>query len=610
MDDFWKLSVRMMRYRGLLVCALVMAALSAAGLGAGIIGVGPVLDTVMGEGRSLAEMGEDVNASSWIGGRVPQSVLDALPTDGFETVVWIMVGLGALTVFGAAANFLHQYFAMTIVQRTIAQLRRELFHRVIHLPLRTIAAGGSSDAISRIVNDPQALSLGMTALISKSLAQLTKGIAALIAALVIDWRLTGVALIVAPVLYTIIRKLGKRIRRASRAALASQASLYGAASEAIQGLRVVKVHTNERHECGRFHQINKKVLRELLRVRFARALASPLVEVVSIMALGVLSLIAIKAIHDGKLESADFVLAIGALGVAGASLKPLTGLVTDIQQSSAAASRIMQLLHEAPEERDGAKKPRVPRLARELRFDDVSLTYPGAERAAVDSVSLTIPHGRTVAFVGPNGCGKTTLLSLVPRLFDPDRGAVCLDGLDVRDVGLRSLRSQIGVVTQETVLFRQSVRENIAYGVVGVSESGVVAAAEQAHAHEFIMRLPRGYDTVLGDQGQTLSGGQRQRLAIARAILRDPAILILDEATSMIDSESESHIAAAIAGFSKGRTCLIVAHRLSTVVSADEIVVMEHGRIVDRGTHAELLGRCALYQQLARHQLLRGESES
>ena len=607
MNDFWKLSGRMLRYRGLLAWALVMATLSAAGLGAGIVGVGPVLDSVMGNETNLRQMATDLNASSWVAGRLSESWIERLPQDPFVSVVWIMIGLGVLTVFGATANFLHAYFAMTIVQRTIAQLRRELFGRVIHLPLRQIAEGGSSDAISRIVNDPQSLALGMTALVSKSMAQLTKGLAALVAAFVVDWRLSGVALVVAPVLYTIIRKLGKRIRRASRAALQSQALLYGATAEVIQGLRVVKVHTNERHESGRFHKINKQVLRELLRVRFARALASPLVEVVSIMALGVLSLVAIKAIHDGQLDSAKFVLAIGALGVAGASLKPLTGLVTDIQQSSAAATRIAQLLNEAPEERDGAKRPRLPRHAREVAFEGVSLTYPGANRPAIDDVTLKIAHGRTVAFVGPNGCGKTTLLSLVPRLFDPDAGVVRIDGRDVREVGLRSLRSQIGVVTQETVLFRQSVRQNIAYGARGVDEAMIVRAAEKAHAHQFIEKLPQGYDTMLGDQGMTLSGGQRQRLAIARAILRDPAILILDEATSMIDSDSESHIAAAIAGFAVGRTCLIVAHRLSTVVSADEIVVMNHGSIVDRGSHSELLERCELYRQLARNQLFSSE---
>ncbi|RMH11822.1 MAG: ABC transporter ATP-binding protein [Planctomycetota bacterium] len=602
MDHFWTLAKRMLRYRGLLVIAVLAAAVSAAGLGAGLVGIGPVLEIVLEDGRSLSQIVGDLNESGPLAGMIPQSWIDALPQGKFAAALWIFSALGVLTLIGATANFLHAYVSMTIVQRTIAQLRRELFANVVHQPLRAIARSGSSEAISRIVNDPQALGTGLTALLSKALAQLSKGAAALIAALIINWRLTLVALVVAPVLYTVIRKLGKRIRRAAREALRSQAELYGAAAEAIQGLRVVKVHTSERYECGRFHRINKQVLRELLRVRYARALASPLVEVLAIVALGALSLVAIKAIEDGKLEPSEFILAIGALGVAGAALKPMTGLVNDIQQSAGAAGRIVQMLNEPREQSDAAKHPPLERHSQQIRFDSVRLQYPGTEKPALDGVSLEIPHGQTVAFVGPNGSGKTTLLSLVPRLFDPDEGSVQIDGVDVRTVNLRSLRQQIGVVTQETVLFRQSVKDNIAYGAGSVSEEKIIDAARRAHAHEFIINLPHGYDTMLGDQGSTLSGGQRQRIAIARAILRNPAILILDEATSMIDAESESAIAQAIAGFSRGRTCLVVAHRLSTVVNADRIVVMDAGRIVDDGTHAELLKRCALYQQLVQHQ--------
>lgn len=603
MDDFWVLARRMLRYRSLLTASVVMAILSAVGLGAGIVAIAPVLDNVLGEGRGLPELAADLNSTAAVAGRIPQAWIDSLPTGEFTAVVWILVGLGILTLLGATANFLHAYYSMTVVQRTIADLRRTLFGRVMHLPLRAVMAQGSGDAISRIVNDPQQLGAGFTALLGKTVAQVTKGLAAFFAALVINWKLTVVAMFVAPILYTIIRKLGKRIRRAARAALQSQADLYGAAAEAIQGLRVVKVHTNERYECGRFHRINKRVLYELLRVRYARALASPVVEVLSIFVLGGLCLIAIKAIEDGKLDKTSFILAIGALGVAGGALKPLTGLVNDIQQSSAAARRIRELLEQEPEQTDGASLPKLARHTDRIRFEHVSLTYAGAERPAIDGIDLEIIHGQSVAFVGPNGCGKTTLLSLVPRLYDPDEGRVLIDGTDLSSVNLRTLRQQIGVVTQETVLFRQSVRENIAYGAGGVSDEAVYDAARRAHAHDFIERLPEGYDTILSDQGSNLSGGQRQRLAIARAILRDPAILILDEATSMIDAESESNIAAAIRGFSAGRTCLIVAHRLSTVVAADRIIVMNAGRIADDGTHAQLLERCELYQQLARHQL-------
>jgi ABC-type multidrug transport system fused ATPase/permease subunit len=279
-----------------------------------------------------------------------------------------------------------------------------------------------------------------------------------------------------------------------------------------------------------------------------------------------------------------------------------------------------------PEPGHDARLPKLPEHANSIEFREVTLTYPRAARASLNQVNLTIRHGERVAVVGPNGCGKTTLLALIPRLFDPDvdassvgggdgggggspRGSVLIDGVDIRTVNLRSLRRQVGVVTQETVLFKRSVRGNITYGTSGVSEEQMIDAAKRARAHDFIMRLPQGYDTEVAEQGSSLSGGQRQRIAIARAILRDPAILILDEATSMIDAESEAQINMAINEFSRGRTTLIVAHRLSTVLSADRIVVMDQGRIVDSGNHADLLGRCEVYRQLARHQLL-GHSEA
>jgi ABC-type multidrug transport system fused ATPase/permease subunit len=236
----------------------------------------------------------------------------------------------------------------------------------------------------------------------------------------------------------------------------------------------------------------------------------------------------------------------------------------------------------------------------------VCFTYPGAEDRALDGVDLQIAHGNRIAVVGPNGCGKTTLLSMVPRLLSPDRGTVSIDGLDLASVSLRSVRRQIAVVTQEIVLFRGSIAENIAFGSEKAGRKRIVEAARRAHADEFISRIPGGYDADVTEQGNSLSGGQRQRIAIARAMLRDPSILILDEATSQIDAESEAHISAAIAEFCQGRTILLIAHRLATVLDADRIVVMDGGRIIDQGRHEELLGRCALYRRLSETQLISG----
>ncbi len=606
MDRFWAFARRMLRHKRLIVLAIGFAVISAGGLGAGLVALVPALDNILGEeGRTLPQLAGAFNEEfgDWV--QIPAAWIEGLPDDQWNAVLWVIVALGVLTVIGATANFLHAYLSLTVVSRTIAGIRRDVFRRVVHMPLKTVAAQGPSDLISRIIVDSQALSGGFIALLSKGVAQVTKGAAAFIAALLLDWRITGVAVLVAPLLYTVIRKLGKRVRRASRSALKGQSGLYHIASEALHGLRVVKVHTTERAETGRFHRVNKEVIRQELRARTARALSSPLVETLAIFVLGILALISAKAIIDGQADPVRFLATLGALGVAGASLKPLTGLINDIQQASGAAERLQQVLSEPTEPGHDAKLPKLGRHGTDIRFEDVTFTYEGAEEPSLRDVSLTIEHGLTVAIVGPNGSGKTTLLSLIPRLFDPDsaQGCVKVDGRDIREVSVRSLRRQIGVVTQEVVLFRGTIGSNIAYGSPSAGPEEIKAAARQARAEEFILEKPGGYDAEVGEDGVGLSGGQRQRIAIARAVLRDPAILLLDEATSMIDADSEAKIGEALAEFAKGRTCVVVAHRLSTVRDADRIVVMDQGRVVDQGSHEELLQRCEVYQLIVKNQL-------
>jgi subfamily B ATP-binding cassette protein MsbA len=644
MNAFWSLAKSMARVRGLVALALVFAVISAFGLGAGVLGMTPVLEIVLGEppersgtadrtdsaraenpGRAveanadigeadykgLPELAAQLNdaipnwAPSWAG--VPQTTIDTLPEGPFTAIVVILIALGILTVIGATANFLHQWLAITAVHRTIATIRRQAMRRALRVPLASVVQLGASDLINRIVNDASALAGGFTSLLSKAVAQITKGIAAFIAALIIDWRLTLAACIVAPIMAVVIRKLGKKIRRASRSALEMHALLLRSAGETLQGLRVVRTSTAEREQLGRFERANQRMLKEMLRVRTFRAIASPLIEVLTIAMLCALVLVSVKLILDGHLDRSSFVSTLIALGIAGASLRPVTGLVTEIQASAAAATRLQTLLSMPTETDDPAAertKPRLPRHHDSIWLDTVSFGYPGQDAPAIDGVSLDITHGQTVAFVGPNGCGKTTLLSMIPRLFDPDQGRVTIDGTDIRTVRLRSLRRQIGVVAQEPVLFAGTVAQNIAWGARQVSREQIIDAARRSHADTFIRAMDGGYDAMISEEGKSLSGGQRQRLAIARAILRDPSILILDEATSMIDADSEAQITKALADFGAGRTVLIVAHRLSTVVNADRIVVMNAGRIQDAGTHSELLERCELYQDLTRHQLV------
>lgn len=613
MDAFWIYAKEMLRMRGWLIFGAVLALLSAGGVGAGIAALGPTLDILLdSESGGLQQFAQERIAKDDAGllRLLSAEQVQMLPADPFDSILLIMGVLAGLTVIGALANFGHQYIAYTVVHTTIARVRRRAYGQVLKLPLKTIVSEGPTDAISRVVNDTEMLANGFVAMLSKAVAHILKGIVALLVALLTNWQLALVALVVMPILATIIRKLGKRIRRASGKALSSRADLYRASTEALQGLRVVKVHTTERYEAGRFGRINKEVLRQHMKVRTARAVAGPFAELVTMVALGGLTIVAAKFILDGSLDKSEFITVLAALGIAGASIKPLSGLINDIQQSGAGADRLHRLLSAEPE---AGHEPRLSKLARHrnsIEFDNVRVIYPGATTPAINGVSLKVRHGETVAFVGPNGCGKTTLLSLIPRLFDPDEGRVLIDGTDIARVRVRSLRKQIGVVTQEVVLFKGTIAQNIAYGNRHVSREEIEKAARDARAMEFIEQLDQGLDTPVGEQGLTMSGGQRQRIAIARAILRDPSILILDEATSMIDAHSEKLISEVLDEFCRERTSLIVAHRLSTVLNADRIVVLSDGQIVDQGTHDELLDRCAIYRQLARHQLMHNtESE-
>lgn len=622
MKNFFAFSMRMTRYPATLIASLILAFFSAFSVGAAILAIEPVLQNVFGTGegsnhqiRDLPILAADMNAKivrtvpEWVSSRItiPQHIIDQLPRGAYDAALFIFIGLGVLTVFGAAASFFHAYLTQTLVNRVLTNVRREAFRRVLKRPLREVITTGPTDMVSRVINDTGSMTGAMLSLLGKGLSEFTKALAAVVVALIIDWRLSVIAVVAGGVIGVIIRQLSRRIKKGSRGALEKQSDLYRVATESLQGLRVVKVHTAERAEVGRFHKANKKMLGELNRVRTARALASPLVEAVALIALGTLALIAIKAMIDNALPPGSFIVALGALGLAGGALKPLTGIISDVQIGAAAADRLAELLNSESEPGHGLNLAKIPRHKRSLEFKNVTLVYPNQVRPAVEDVSLNIAHGETVAFVGPNGCGKTSLLSLVPRLYETQDGMVLLDGFNIRDFSVRSLRRQIGVVTQETVLFSATIRQNIAYGAPEASEADIIEAATKSRALDFIQRLPQGFDTPVAEQGLSLSGGQRQRIAIARAILRNPAILILDEATSMIDAESEGLIGEALSDFSRGRTCLIVAHRLSTVVQADRIVVMDQGKIVDIGRHQELLARCDIYQRLVRTQLVGSE---
>ena len=597
MHAFWHFAARLLKHKARLATAMGLALISAGGLGAGLLALAPVLEFLLRKNQSL---GQWINQNaSW----VPSEFTERLPADAFGGVVVIFVGLLVMTVVGAVANFGHQYLALTLCVRTVTEIRHDIFKHAVNLPLGTVLQRGASDLVSRTVRDSSELQRGLVALTGKTVAQITKGGAAFLAAVWFDWRITLVALVAVPMLAIPLRKFGKRIRKGVRGSLRAQADLLRVSNESMQGIRAVKSATAEAESIRRFDAVNAIVLREEMRVRFAQSMSSPVVESISIVAVCVLALIAARQIIDGKLEFDTFVLSLGALAAAGGSLKPIAGFVNDIQAASAPAERLEEVLKVAREDAGERRKQPLPPHARDIRFEGVSFRYAGADVDALQDVNLVIQHGERVAFVGGNGCGKTTLLSMLSRLFAPTTGRVLVDGADIAQHGLKTVRAQVGVVTQDAFLIRGSITENIRFGHDTPSDEAVRLAARRAYAESFIDRLPDGFATVVAEGGTSLSGGQRQRISIARAVLRDPRILILDEATSQIDAESEDLINTAIAEFGAGRTTLVIAHRLSTVLAADRIVVMDAGRIVATGRHAELLASCAAYQRIARTQL-------
>ncbi len=612
MRDFIAFARRMVRDRSMLAAAMVFAMISAGGMGVGIMllipGVKLIVDKEQaGSLPALAYRFNDAQPPHEFLGipiEIPQFVIDTVPSTRIGGVIFTVTILAVLTVIGAAFNFLHQYLSITVATRTVANARAAIFRTALGMPLIAVTARGSSAFVTRITQDSAAVLRGLISLMSKMVAQSTQAIVLFAVAVFTGRSLTLGALVILPLLAVFLRKVGKRIRRGTRGALQRQQDLLRIATETVQGLRAVKANTAEGRAIDRFDRTNQEVVRQELRARIARAISGPTTETIAVFAIGILVIFAAREIIAERLTLDRFLVALGSLAIAGSKLKIVARLVNEVQAATAPARRLLDVLDEEPEEEPGTSRPDLARHERSIRFETVSLTYPGAEERALREVSLEVAHGARIAIVGPNGCGKTTLLSLIPRLFTPDEGTVLIDGVDLATVNLASIRNQVSLVTQETVMFRGSIAENIAFGRMTATREAITDAARRAHAHEFIMRIPGGYDADIAEQGASLSGGQRQRIAIARAILRDPSILILDEATSQIDAESEAHISAAIAEFCRGRTVLVIAHRLATVLDADRIVVMDAGCVIDQGSHEELLGRSPLYRRLSQTQLI------
>lgn len=537
--------------------------------------------------------------------RIGQRLVNILPPDDkVKAILILMLAITVITVIRCTAKFYQDYLGQKIVEVGVNGLREDVFRHLMRMPIGVFVDERPSDLISRIIRDTTIMGATVRVLLGKALREPMNAMMMLITAMLINWQLALIFVGGAPLILVLIGSFGRTMKKATRRSLVASSQMLAKLQETVAGLRVVKIYNQEEYEQHLFRDINDRLLRQLLRISKVDAATHPTLEVLGMFAGAGALVVGMSWVTQGHLDGPEFLLLLVLLGAAAEAIRKTSDIYNKIQQANAAAERIFDMLDQ-PTELEKPDAIALPPVRGNIKFENVVFSYPGALRPTLNGIDLTVLAGHNVAIVGANGSGKTTLANLLPRFFDPDSGRILIDGCDIRDVTLRSLRGQIGMVTQQVISFNDTIASNIAYGKQDATHDEIVASAKRAYAHEFISRLPKGYDTVIGEQGVGLSGGQLQRIVIARAIIKNPAILIFDEATSQIDAESEAKIHEAIQEVMQGRTTFIIAHRFSTVVAADVIVVMHEGRIIAQGQHEELIRTCPVYQALYETQLIK-----
>lgn len=546
----------------------------------------------------LVIVGFGINAATEVSvAKLLKYIIDAIQSGSRSDLDWFPALIILLIFFRGLGLFMGGYFTAVISRSLVFSIRQEIYAKLLKLPAQYYLDNSSGHITAKIMYNVEQL----TAASSESLKTLVRDgtitLGLLGYLLYTNWRLTLCIFIFMPIIGLLVRKASKRMRKLSIQVQNTMGDVNHIVHETVSGNAVVKSFAGEDSEQARFYKSSQENLRRGLKMVVVQNLNSPLVQLVMSFALGIIIWLALRPQILGDTSAGEFVAYITAAGLLAKPIKNLTDINEKLQRGMAAAYSVFEVLDLPQEENTGTK---TPELQGNIKFEHVDLTYKNNVKA-IDNLSLDIQSGQTVALVGRSGAGKSSLVNMLVRFQEKSAGEIYLDDLPICDIELTCLRSQVAMVNQQVVLFDRTVRENIAYGQLeAATEEQVIAAAKAAYAHDFIMALPKGYDTPLGAQGLSLSGGQRQRIAIARALLKNAPILILDEATSALDNESEHFIQKAFdeAILDKNRTTIVIAHRLSTIENADKIVVMDKGRIIEQGCHAELLAKHGAYYQL------------